>query len=211
MVWKSERWNELVESSNIEGKHVPIDPQEISIKYARGSEAEKTEVVYEDLTEATQPRLLVSLSSVLKMKEMCEHEHARCDRACETLTHCRTAYYKELRWLRDMLKQSHMQQCDRARRRVSLQVNLQEYEVYWFEPPHYIDDDLKVFLQTCIRETNKKLIQEVQDLRDQLNQDDALRENARAGLTRGLDMKVGMEEMEKKLEAEQLQVQRTVH
>merc|ERR1711939_279454 len=103
-----------------------------------------------------------------------------------------------------MLKQSHMQQCDRARRRVSLQVNLQEYEVYWFEPPHYIDDDLKVFLQTCIRETNKKLIQEVEDLRDQLNQD----ENARAGFTRALDMKVGMEEMEKKVEAEQLQAQR---
>jgi hypothetical protein len=217
MVWKSERWNDIVESSNTEGKHAPVEPQEICIKYTYGEDVEKSEIVWEDTAEAAKPRILVSLNSVMKLKKLCEHEHAKYDDACETLNRCRTAYYKEIRWLRDQLhtvvNSSQNSRPKQGQRRGSIssvaQVQKQEkeyedkdFEVYWFQPPKYIDTELQEFLKTCIRETHKRLIEEIAKLKAQASEDEALAREARATMAKFMEAKLEIEELEKMLESE---------
>jgi len=189
MVWKSERWQSRVDavdseaacnerrvgSKPCEGGASLDDPQTLEITYCRGEgAAPHTEYVFEDLEDQQQPRLLVSLGSVTALKELCEHEHARYDKVVATLTKCRSAYYKELRWLREQLHLAYQTDEQAQIRRASL--SLDDFEVYWFEPEHYIDPETKEFLLKCIRETNRQLILENQELRYKLQQQSVLLE-----------------------------------
>eukprot|EP00931_Biecheleriopsis_adriatica_P074821 TRINITY_DN48810_c0_g1_i1.p1 TRINITY_DN48810_c0_g1~~TRINITY_DN48810_c0_g1_i1.p1 ORF type:complete len:970 (+),score=226.71 TRINITY_DN48810_c0_g1_i1:414-2912(+) len=45
-----------------------------------------------------------------------------------------------------------------------------DFEVYWFEPPKFLDEDTRDFLLKCIRETNRKLIDENRKLQSQIQQ-----------------------------------------
>lgn len=114
-----------------------------------------TEVVYEDPEEAEQrPRLLVPMKSVLAMKSLCEREFIRIEAVTDMLNRCRLAYYKELLWLREQLTLAT--QPDRQ----LMIAAVQNYEVYWFDPPNYVDPELKEFMLNCNRMTNKTLIEE---------------------------------------------------
>jgi hypothetical protein len=114
-----------------------------------------TEVVYEDPEEADQrPRLLVPMKSVLAMKSLCEREFIRIEAVTDMLNRCRLAYYKELLWLREQLTLAT--QPDRQ----LMMAAVQNYEVYWFDPPNYVDPELKEFMLNCNRMTNKALIEE---------------------------------------------------
>jgi len=138
------------------------EPRTIEISY--NADANKTqkvpgqfihEVVFEDSSEElSRPRLLVSLQSVLALKNLCEKELNRTARISEMLTNCRTAYFKELCWLREQLT---MLTKPNAPAMVSA---VQDYEVHWFDPPGYVDEEMRNFILNCIRETNKKLIEE---------------------------------------------------
>jgi len=125
------------------------------------------EIVYEDIGEGrAYPRLLVSLSSVTALKDLCEHEHARYDKVDKTLRECRAAYYKELRWLRDQLHLAYQTDEESLARKASL--TWKDFEVYWFQPPDYVDADTKDYLLACIRETNRKLIEENTQLQEEM-------------------------------------------
>eukprot|EP00441_Pelagodinium_beii_P046693 CAMPEP_0197620708 /NCGR_PEP_ID=MMETSP1338-20131121/1486_1 /TAXON_ID=43686 ORGANISM="Pelagodinium beii, Strain RCC1491" /NCGR_SAMPLE_ID=MMETSP1338 /ASSEMBLY_ACC=CAM_ASM_000754 /LENGTH=1155 /DNA_ID=CAMNT_0043189969 /DNA_START=157 /DNA_END=3624 /DNA_ORIENTATION=- len=121
------------------------------------------EVVFQDPTEAhTRPRLLVPLQSVLGLKSLCEREFVRIEAITNTLNECRTSYYKELLYLREQLilaadPENHPKLA-----------NLQNFEVYFYDPPKYVDDELKEFMLNCIRWTNKKVIDENYELQMRL-------------------------------------------
>ncbi|CAK0824077.1 unnamed protein product, partial [Prorocentrum cordatum] len=133
-----------------------LKPRHLRITYTRGSdEDELHEDVFEDPSELQKgPRLLVSLKSVLALKTLCEREFRRVQELSCVLNDCRAAYFKELIWLREQLHRGEWPDAD--------------YEVFWYDPPHYMDDELKEFLKECIRFTNRKLIVENSELRAQL-------------------------------------------
>lgn len=167
MTSKSERWKTLLDLGDCEAVSRPIEPQLLEISYSREDGSSNSEVVYEDFHERdSNPRLLVALHSVTALKQLCEHEHARCDKVIETLSKCRAAYYKELRFLRDQLYLAY-QTDEEALARKSL-LTPDDFEVYWFEPPRYIDPETKDFLLQCIRETNRRLIEENRQLHSEI-------------------------------------------
>jgi len=182
MVWKSERWQAKLDDE------VPPDatiPSTLEITYVRDVGVEpQTEVVYEDPGEAGPPRLLVSLSAVTALKDLCEHEHAKYDKTVRTLGECRASYYRELRWLREQLHLAYRTDAEAMARKATLTHD--DFEVYWFEPPHYIDDELKEFLVACIRQTNQKLITENSELKEQLNKAEILKEGGVRAVLRNL-------------------------
>lgn len=121
------------------------------------------EVVYEDPGEgAKRPRLLVSLQSVLALKALCEREFARQQNLVAMLHQCRCAYFKELLWLREQLLLAARPE------QQFVQDAVKNYEVYWFEPSQYVNEELREFLVECIRHTNRKLIEDNYLLRMQL-------------------------------------------
>jgi len=129
------------------------DPRTLQITYYSVHGEAIQESVYEDASEADKrPRLLVSLESVLSLKALCEREFDRVEVITNILKLCRTAYFKELQYLRQQLKRTTKPDYQPD--------GLENYEVYWYDPPEYIDADMRVFLQDCIRLTNKKLIEE---------------------------------------------------
>eukprot|EP00435_Cladocopium_sp_Y103_P035419 s149_g9.t1 len=88
------------------------EPRPLKIRYSveHENEFEETtlehvvETVFEDPNEAAErPRLLVPLHSVLGLKALCEREFIRTEAVTEMLNQCRTAYYKELLYLREQL------------------------------------------------------------------------------------------------------------
>lgn len=146
------------------------EPRTLQITYSSAGK-DVMEIVYEDASEGDKrPRLLVSLESVLALKALCEREFDRVEVITNILKLCRTAYFKELQYLREQLRQ--------VARPGYQPDGLENYEVYWYDPPEYIDTDMKVFLQDCIRLTNKKLIEENFELIQKLK---ALGEGAIAG------------------------------
>ena len=46
---------------------------------------------------------------------------------------------------------------------------VQNYEVYFFNPPAYVDEDLKEYMLNCSRWTHKKLIEENYELQMKLS------------------------------------------
>lgn len=148
------RWDLFMESNKeIAGADRGEEPRTLEIAYSVVKGEVLHEIVFEDPTEVEKrPRLLVSLQSVLALKALCEREFDRVEVISHILKHCRTAYYKELQYLREQLK--------RATSPNYVPDSLENYEVYWYDPPEYIDSDMKSFLQDCIRLTNKKLIEE---------------------------------------------------
>lgn len=141
----------------------------LEISYLRpdGGQVQK-ESVFEDCEDEQQPRLLVSLSAVTALKELCEHEHARYDKVVSTLTSCRASYYKELRWLREQLHLAFQTDEEAMVRKANLIPD--DFEVYWFKPPDYLDLETQEFLEASIRETSRKLISENTALRTQIQQ-----------------------------------------
>lgn len=171
MVWKSDRWQARLElTGDSQSSARPILPEKLEITYRdQDSDELQTEDVYEDLQEKhEQPRLLVSLKSVTALKELCEHEHARHDKVSQTLANCRAAYYKELRWLRDQLHLAYQTDEEAMARKALLTPD--DFEVYFFEPPRFLDEDTRDFLLKCIRETNRQLIDENRKLKSELQQ-----------------------------------------
>eukprot|EP00439_Symbiodinium_sp_Y106_P037482 s2876_g4.t1 len=131
------------------------------------ADADFSSKLFEDAAEAgEQPRLLVSLKSVSTLKLLCEHEHARCDKVSNMLAECRSAYYKELRWLREQLYLAYESEEDAAARRNLLTPD--DFEVYWFEPEKFLDEDTRDFLIRCVRETNRRLLDENRQLKSTL-------------------------------------------
>ncbi|CAE8733623.1 unnamed protein product [Polarella glacialis] len=61
-----------------------------------------------------------------------------------------------------------------------------DFEVYWFEPPHYVDPDTKDFLIKCIRETNRKLIDDNRKLESAIQKYTLLENGALATVVRTL-------------------------
>lgn len=192
MVWKSERWQAKVAAiDGVDGdeaalaKAGPDEPQTLEISYCRpgGGEARK-EFVFEDAEDEQQPRLLVSLHAVSSLRELCEHEHARYDKVVTTLTQCRSSYYKELRWLREQLHLAYQTDEQAMVRRANLTPD--DFEVYWFQPQIYLDDATKEYLQMCIRESTRKLIEENSELRMQLTQSTLLDSNVVPSVLRQL-------------------------
>ncbi|CAE7240483.1 unnamed protein product [Symbiodinium natans] len=167
---QSDRWRAMLEFGAVEAVGHEIDPQLLQISYRKGQEEElETEVVYQDAAGATeQPRLLVSLKAVSALKLLCEHEHARCDKVSRMLAECRSAYYKELRWLRDQLYMAYESEEDAQTRRNLLTPD--DFEVYWFEPEKFLDEDTRDFLIRCIRETNRRLLDENRHLKSTLQE-----------------------------------------
>jgi len=184
MVWKSERWQSLVDDGGENGVTAtkrPLDgPQLLEIAYSiDDGEEVQHEAVFEDPGDVQErPRLLVSLSSVTAMKELCEHEHARHDKVVETLSQCRAAYYKELRWLREQLHLAYQTDAESMAKKAKLTPD--DFEVFWFEPPHYVDPETQEFLMKCIHDTNKKLLDENSQLRTQVAQHKLLLESGTA-------------------------------
>eukprot|EP00913_Durusdinium_trenchii_P009540 g8964.t1 len=133
------------------------EPRPLQIQYSIESAGEEpldqedetdnvTETVFEDPNEAKlRPRLLVPLQSVLGLKALCEREYTRTETVTELLNQCRTAYYKELLYLREQLILA-------AEPEKQLMLDaVQNYEVYFFNPPAYVDDDLREYILNCSR------------------------------------------------------------
>ncbi|CAJ1405044.1 unnamed protein product [Effrenium voratum] len=146
------------------------EPRPLQIQYsAEGQDDQEIadgnvmETVFEDPNEAKiRPRLLVPLQSVLGLKALCEREYIRTEAVTETLNQCRTAYYKELLYLREQLILA-------AEPEKQLMLGaVQNYEVYFFNPPEYVDEDLKEYILNCSRWTHKKLIEENYELQVKL-------------------------------------------
>lgn len=151
------------------------EPRPLQIQYSIESAGEEpldqedetdnvTETVFEDPNEAKlRPRLLVPLQSVLGLKALCEREYTRTETVTELLNQCRTAYYKELLYLREQLILA-------AEPEKQLMLDaVQNYEVYFFNPPAYVDDDLREYILNCSRWTHKKLIEENYELQMKLS------------------------------------------
>jgi len=150
------RWDLFLEFNQGSLSSKIDEPRTLEIAYSPGGQVAH-EIVYEDPTETEKrPRLLVSLQSVLALKALCEREFERVEIITEVLKKCRIAYYKELCYLREQLY--------RVGRPAARVDHLYNFEVYWYEPPEYIDHDLKEFLQECVRMNNKQLIEENYDL-----------------------------------------------
>ncbi|CAE7648587.1 unnamed protein product [Symbiodinium sp. CCMP2456] len=166
----SDRWRAMLEIGAAQAAGHETDPQMLQISYRKHDQEEvETEIVYEDAAEAgEQPRLLVSLKSVSTLKLLCEHEHARCDKVSNMLAECRSAYYKELRWLREQLYLAYESEEDAAARRNLLTPD--DFEVYWFEPEKFLDEDTRDFLVRCVRETNRRLLDENRQLKSTLQE-----------------------------------------
>lgn len=148
------------------------EPRPLKIRYSieHENEAEETtfehvvETVFEDPNEAAErPRLLVPLHSVLGLKALCEREFIRTEAVTEMLNQCRTAYYKELLYLREQLILAA-----EPEKQMMLGA-VQNYEVYFFNPPGYVDEDLKEYMLNCSRWTHKKLIEENYELQMKLS------------------------------------------
>lgn len=139
---------------------VDVEPRTLEIIYSVvGKSLTQHEVVFEDPTEChRRPRLLASLESVLALKTLCEQEFGRIETLTSMLNRCRTAYYKELLWLREQLLLAARPD------QQMLHAAVKNYEVYWFDPPQYVDADLKEFIQECVRCTTRKLIEENYEL-----------------------------------------------
>jgi len=124
----------------------------------------QAEIVFEDPSEVEKkPRLLVSLQSVLALKALCEREFGRVETLAAMLHKCRCAYFKELLWLREQLHLASRPEYAMIRDAI------EAYEVYWFDPPQYVNEELREFMQDCIRHTNRKLIEENYELRMRLD------------------------------------------
>ncbi|CAE7210425.1 LAMA2 [Symbiodinium natans] len=163
-------------------------PRPLQIEYNCGLPAEDTEIfedlglpghqkvaetVFEDPEEANiRPRLLVPLQSVLGLKALCEREYIRTETVTEMLNQCRTAYYKELLYLREQLILAAEPE------KQMLLASVQNYEVYYFNPPAYVDEDLKEYMMNCSRWTHKKLIEENYELQMKLAGQEDVFENA---------------------------------
>eukprot|EP00929_Paragymnodinium_shiwhaense_P104984 TRINITY_DN6983_c0_g1_i5.p1 TRINITY_DN6983_c0_g1~~TRINITY_DN6983_c0_g1_i5.p1 ORF type:complete len:1258 (-),score=369.34 TRINITY_DN6983_c0_g1_i5:329-4102(-) len=152
------------------------EPRSLEIYYFNPEDVEnadreqQTEIVFEDPNEGDKrPRLLVSLQSVMGLKSLCEREFSRVETLQSTLALCRTAYFKELLWLREQLI---------IATRPEAQVvwdYVMSFEVYWYDPPSYVDPALKEFMLDCNRITNKRLIEELYELRMRISgKDDAI-------------------------------------
>eukprot|EP00439_Symbiodinium_sp_Y106_P018916 s2889_g2.t1 len=141
------------------------------------------ETVFEDPEEAgIRPRLLVPLQSVLGLKALCEREYIRTETVTEMLNQCRTAYYKDpgasdLRMRREARTVSVEEELLYLREQLILAAepekqmllaSVQNYEVYYFNPPAYVDEDLKEYIMNCSRWTHKKLIEENYELQMKL-------------------------------------------
>eukprot|EP00930_Biecheleria_cincta_P056095 TRINITY_DN42277_c0_g1_i1.p1 TRINITY_DN42277_c0_g1~~TRINITY_DN42277_c0_g1_i1.p1 ORF type:complete len:1155 (-),score=250.59 TRINITY_DN42277_c0_g1_i1:50-3514(-) len=165
--WKAVDAN-LQEPETLEIEYVTQAPPDPEVTTEEGGEAEiklvkAKEIVYEDPGEKdSRPRLLVPLKSVLGLKQLCEHEFARIEQVTSTLNQCRTAYYKELLYLREQL----ILAADPEKAMVL--AFMQDYEVYYYDPPKYVDEELKEFMLNCNRWTHKKLIEENYELRQRL-------------------------------------------
>ncbi|CAE7350386.1 hypothetical protein AK812_SmicGene23458 [Symbiodinium microadriaticum] len=154
------------------------EPRPLQIEYNSGLSEEDNEIfedlglpghqkvaetVFEDPEEAgIRPRLLVPLQSVLGLKALCEREYIRTETVTEMLNQCRTAYYKELLYLREQLILAAEPE------KQMLLASVQNYEVYYFNPPAYVDEDLKEYIMNCSRWTHKKLIEENYELQMKL-------------------------------------------
>lgn len=118
-----------------------------------------SETVFEDTADHTKrPRLLVSLQSVLAMKNICEHEFNTREVLSKMLARCRSDYYKELCSLREQL---YLASKSQANAELGY---FKAFEVYWFNPPKYIDLDLKEYLENAIKEQSRNLIEENRQL-----------------------------------------------
>eukprot|EP00434_Breviolum_minutum_P006880 symbB.v1.2.006071.t1/scaffold332.1/size322744/6 len=95
----AELWKKAPDDSESEPRPLKIT---YSIENADEDE-EVDETVFEDPEAAERPRLLVPLQSVLGLKALCEREFIRTEAVTEMLNQCRTAYYKELLYLREQL------------------------------------------------------------------------------------------------------------
>jgi len=214
MVWKSERWQSKLnaEAPSEDGaldEDCALLPQTLEITYvSRDGCSEEQEVVYEDSAESgsftrssrtrsaglspsavhswsgSPPRLLVSLQAVTALKDLCEHEHAKYDQILKTLQTCRSTYYKELRWLRDQLHLAY--RTDQEAIDYRSQLKRDDFEVYWFEPPNYIDEESADFMKHCIRETNRMLIDEMIGLKNQLAQYEVMENGSMKAVLRHL-------------------------
>eukprot|EP00929_Paragymnodinium_shiwhaense_P049411 TRINITY_DN24920_c0_g1_i1.p1 TRINITY_DN24920_c0_g1~~TRINITY_DN24920_c0_g1_i1.p1 ORF type:complete len:1068 (-),score=225.83 TRINITY_DN24920_c0_g1_i1:231-3347(-) len=180
MAWKSERWEAKVRDADCraecEGAAV-VQPLEIT--YTRRNGQSETEEVYEELSSGRDPRgegscrpleraprLLVSVRAVTSLKELCEHEHAKHDKVAKTLSLCRSNYYKELRFLRDQLHLAYRTDAEALAKKAGL--SFADFEVYWFQPPKYLDEETRELLTKLIEENMKKLIEENGELKEEL-------------------------------------------
>eukprot|EP00927_Polykrikos_kofoidii_P045880 TRINITY_DN40013_c0_g1_i1.p1 TRINITY_DN40013_c0_g1~~TRINITY_DN40013_c0_g1_i1.p1 ORF type:complete len:1300 (-),score=241.87 TRINITY_DN40013_c0_g1_i1:326-4225(-) len=142
-------------------------PRTLEIRYSRstGDDIElppaQVEVVFEDQDEGEhrRPRLLVSLQSVTALKQLCEREFARVEVLSGRIDSCRKAYFKELLYLREQLVLAGRPEAQACWDYVM------SYEVYWYDPPAYVDAELKEFMLNCNRITNKALIEEIYNLK----------------------------------------------
>ncbi|CAK0797844.1 unnamed protein product, partial [Prorocentrum cordatum] len=105
-------------------------------------------------TARRRPRLLVSLASVMKLKGLCEHEHAKHDKALTALKVCRLKYFKEIRWLRDQLQRHTGKDGD----------------VFWFDPEEGSDlEGLQNHMLRALQEDNERLKEENAALNEELS------------------------------------------
>merc|ERR1719487_3050824 len=98
----------------------------------------------------------------MALKSLCEREFSRVESLQSTLALCRTAYFKELLWLREQLIIATKPEAQ------VVWDYVMSYEVYWYDPPSYVDPVLKEFMLDCNRITNKMLIEEIYELRMRL-------------------------------------------
>merc|ERR1719253_96980 len=122
---------------------------------------------FEDPYDSERPRLCVSLGAVLALKVLVEEQVAKCAELRDTLNECRNAYFKELRYLREALEAQQVER-DGAGKKSPYQDQIDTYEVFFFEPPWYLDVDTRALLDHCIRKTNEKILEELFALRDKL-------------------------------------------
>mmetsp|Transcript_2656 Transcript_2656/g.5689 ORF Transcript_2656/g.5689 Transcript_2656/m.5689 type:complete len:1184 (-) Transcript_2656:10-3561(-) len=142
-----------------------LDPHSLVISYQRShtDDVEEEEVFEDPADMLKHPRILVSVQAVLALKHICEHEFSRAQFIAQAIEHCRAAYLKELTFLREQLAT--------ARGDVNSKLKadyVRTYDVHFFNPPQYVDSQLRSFLQDSIRMTHARLIEENYELKRRL-------------------------------------------
>jgi len=131
----------------------------VTVKISEGAEKDVEEIVFADSQDATRPRLLVSLQSIVTLKEVGERQANELEDTQTVLNLCRSAYYKEIIYLRELVR--------RLREDADALV---DEDVYFFHPPSLtVSPEIKEAFDVCLRELTRKLRTELYRLRAEVD------------------------------------------
>lgn len=131
----------------------------VTVRITEGAEKDLEEIVFADSQDATRPRLLVSLQSIVTLKEVGERQATELEDTQTVLNLCRSAYYKEIIYLRELVR--------RLREDAD---TLVDDDVYFFHPPSLtVSPEIKEAFDICLRELTRKLRTDLSRLRAEVD------------------------------------------